>query len=128
MSARELAAAYAAAKNPATRKELRAYCAKRAAESDRIRWKHLLAAIDAGDAKRIAYHAASGDAKREAAKALRPKADAKAKAPAKAAPKAPAMPEGVTPELMAAFVAFMQAQKAPAKAPAKRPAKSRAKA
>ena len=89
MSARELAAAFANAKAPATRAELRTYCATRAKESDRIRWTHLLAAIDAGDKARIAYHAASGDAKREAAKALKP-ATAKAATPAPAKPATPA--------------------------------------
>lgn len=137
MSARELAAAFANAKSPATKAELRAYCAARAKESDKARWAHLLSAIDAGDKARIAYHAAMGEAKREAAKAL-PKPDAKAdatpapkpaaaKAPAKtapakpkAAPKANAEPKadalavaaqalGVAPEKLAAFVALLKA-------------------
>ncbi len=132
MSARELAAAYANAKSPATKAELRAYCAARAKESDKARWAHLLSAIDAGDKARIAYHAAMGEAKREAAKAL-PKPDAKAdakpepkpaaaKAPAKpkAAPKANTEPKadalataaqalGVAPEKLAAFVALLKA-------------------
>lgn len=127
MSARELAAAFANAKSPATKAELRAYCAARAKESDKARWAHLLSAIDAGDKARIAYHAAVGAAKREAAKAL-PKPDAKpaakapAKAPAKTAPKAPAKAPakvdptvaaaqalGVAPEKLAAFVALLKA-------------------
>ena len=126
MSARELAAAFANAKSPATKAELRAYCAARAKESDKARWAHLLSAIDAGDKARIAYHAAMGEAKREAAKAL-PKPDAKpaakapAKAPAKTAPKAPAKAPakvdptvaaqalGVAPEKLAAFVALLKA-------------------
>lgn len=136
MSARELAAAFSNAKSPATKAELRAYCAARAKESDKARWAHLLSAIDAGDKARIAYHAAMGEAKREAAKAL-PKPDAKAdakpapkpaaaKAPAKApakpkaAPKPNAEPKadalataaqalGVAPEKLAAFVALLKA-------------------
>lgn len=127
MSARELAAAYANAKSPATKAELRTYCAARAKESDKARWAHLLSAIDAGDKARIAYHAAAGEAKREAAKAL-PKPDAKAdakapaKAPAKTAPKAPAKAPakvdptvaaakalGIPAEKLAAFVALLKA-------------------
>jgi hypothetical protein len=123
MSARELAAAYANAKSPATKAELRTYCAARAKESDKARWAHLLSAIDAGDKARIAYHAAAGEAKREAAKAL-PKPDAKpaakapAKAPAKTAPKAPAKADpmataakalGVPADKLAAFVALLKA-------------------
>lgn len=132
MSARELAAAFANAKSPATRKELRAYCAARAKESDKARWAHLLSAIDANDTARIAYHAAEGAAKREAAKALAPKADAKpaktpaktpakvvavkpASKPAKATPAkadpmlAAAKALGIPAEKLAAFVALLRA-------------------
>lgn len=113
MSARELAAAFANAKSPATKAELRAYCAARAKESDKARWAHLLSAIDAGDKARIAYHAAVGEAKREAAKAL---------------PKTEPVLKPVTPEYIAGLKA-KAAKPAAAKAPAKAaPAKPVAKA
>lgn len=73
------AAAYIAAKGPKAKAEILAYVAAKAEASSRVRWERLHKAILAGDKARIAYYAATGEAKGEALKALRqPKADPKA--------------------------------------------------
>lgn len=102
-SAREFAAAYLRAKTARTKQTLRDAVAERASVSKRARWPHLLAAIDAGDTARLRYYAAEGAAKRDALKAIQPKAEPK---PAKAPAKAPRTK------------AEAKARKAPASAPA----------
>lgn len=96
MTCTQIAAAYKAAKSAATKRELRAYVAERAEKSARKRWGRLLAAIDANDASRIAYYAATGDEKRAAAATLKaaakPAAKAPAAKPARNTRKAPAKP------------------------------------
>ena len=83
LSAQATAAAYIAAKGPKARGELLAYTAAKAKASARKRWARLHAAMLAGDADRLRYYAATGEAKREAVQALRA-----ATTPAKPAPKA----------------------------------------
>lgn len=96
-SASALAAAYTAAKSAKAKKDIRDEVAARAQTSKRLRWGRLLAAIDAGDAARVAAYAATGEAKSQAwaavkaAEAPAPKAKAPAKRkPAAAKPKAQA--------------------------------------
>ena len=108
-SAREFASAYLRAKTARTKQTLRDAVAERASVSKRARWPHLLAAIDAGDTARLRYYAAEGAAKRDALKAIQPKAEPKpAKAPTRA--KAPAKAPRTKAEA--------KARKAPASAPA----------
>lgn len=109
-SARDYAAAYLSAKTAKAKAEIVSAVVERAKASARKRWGNLAKAMQAGDNARVTAYAASGDAKRDAWKAVRaaapaptlaftaakPKAatKAKAKAPAKAKPaaKAPAQP------------------------------------
>lgn len=109
MTCTEAASAYRAARSAAAKREVRAYIEARVKESKRARWGRLLKAIDAKDAKRIAYYAATGDERikaLEAVKAADAKAKAKpAKAPAKrtrkAAPKAQPKADAIEPDLAA---------------------------
>jgi hypothetical protein len=64
------------------RKAIRDQVAEKAAKSPRVRWAHLLSAIDAGDLARVQARATGDWA------AVKPVAKAVDKAPAKAAPKA----------------------------------------
>lgn len=124
MTCQRAAEAFLAAKSKPAKDALVSFVRKRATESARVRWQHLLAAIEAGDNERVRYHASVGEAKREAAKALaatrepKPakaaaKPTAKAKA-AKADPKADAMDAlakalGVPVATVAAMAAFFRA-------------------
>lgn len=123
-AARAIAAFALAAKTAPERKALAEYAQARSKR--KARWGRIAKAITEGDTARLTYYAAEGEAKREAAKALEPKA-AKAKAkPAakpKAAPKAkpaakPAAKSGnpladavagMDPAKAAALVAFIEA-------------------
>ena len=91
-SASALAAAYIAAKSAKGKKTIRDEVAARTETSKRLRWGRLLAAIDAGDAARVAAYAATGEAKAQAWAAVKaaeaPAPKAKRKAPAKRKPAA----------------------------------------
>lgn len=115
LSARNVASAFLGAKSPATRAALVKVAADRAHK--RLTWARLERAMREGDLDRVAYYAASGDERRERAKALTsaPK-PAKAK-PAKARAKAPAnAPDlataakalGVDEAKLAAFLALVK--------------------
>lgn len=88
LSAQAAAAAVLAAKGPKAKADLVAYIAAKATASKRLRWQRLHTAVLAGDKARIAYYAATGEAKGEALKALKPVAKAEPKPEPKPAPKA----------------------------------------
>lgn len=116
-SASALAAAYIAAKSAKGKKTIRDEVAARAQTSKRLRWGRLLAAIDAGDAARVAAYAATGEAKSQAwaavkaAEAPAPKV-AKRKAPAKRKPAAAKPKAQPAPDLSAMAAALAQVDEA----------------
>lgn len=99
LSARNVASAFLGAKSPATRAALVKVAADRAHK--RLTWARLERAMREGDLDRVAYYAASGDERRERAKALtsapKPAKDAPAKAPTKPAKAKPAKARAKAP-------------------------------
>jgi len=109
----QAAQSYLDAKTAPAKAKAAKYIADKAASSKRLRWGHLLAAVQAGDVPRIQYRAATDAAGRKAAlDKFSPIAPATVKQPKAAKPKAKAVakPKADTPaDPMAALVSGLDA-------------------